>query len=163
MRFLSRLVGDRDAASDIAQESYVRVLSLQDAGTPISDLRALLYRTARNLVVDAHRRATVRASHFDNAECVDEPVADQAGQPEQICASLQRTKALIAAIESLPPRCREAFVLFKFDELTHAEIAARMGISRNMVEKHVIRGMLACRQQLAAFDGATSTDAPIAN
>lgn len=154
MRFLTGRVKDRDTASDIAQESYMRVLSMHDAGTPITNARSLLYRTARNLLIDAHRRSTVRAQHVDDLDDVDEPAADASMQPEQACESSQRTQALVAAIETLPPRCREAFVLHKFDGLTHAEVAQRMGISRNMVEKHIIRGVLACKQRLAAFDNA---------
>lgn len=159
VRFLSRLVNDGDTASDIAQESYVRVLSLRNAGTAISDPRGLLYRTARNLVIDTHRRATVRAHHVDELETIDEPVAPASCQPEAAWEASRRTAALVAAIDTLPPRCREAFVLHKFDGLSHAEVAARMGISRNMVEKHVMRGVLACRQRLAAFESVPADTA----
>lgn len=156
LRFLSRLVKDSDTASDIAQESYVRILSLRNSGTPISDPRGLLYRTARNLVIDTHRRATVRARSVEELEGMDEPAADASNQPEQAWESSERAQVLLAAIEALPPRCREAFVLHKFDGLSHAEVADRMGISRNMVEKHIIRGVLACKQQLAAFDSVST-------
>ncbi|QGZ65158.1 sigma-70 family RNA polymerase sigma factor [Paraburkholderia acidisoli] len=159
VRFLSRLVNDGDTAADIAQESYVRVLSLRNTGAAISDPRGLLYRTARNLVIDTHRRATVRAHHVDELETIDEPVAPVSSQPEAAWEASRRTTALVAAIDALPPRCREAFVLHKFDGLSHAEVAARMGISRNMVEKHVIRGVVACRQRLAAFECATAESA----
>ncbi|MDE1179370.1 sigma-70 family RNA polymerase sigma factor [Paraburkholderia sp.] len=156
LRFLSRLVRDSDIAYDIAQESYVRVLALRNAGTTISDPRGLLYRTARNLVIDTHRRATVRAHTIDELECIDEPAADASSQPEQQWESSRRAQALVAAIDALPPRCREAFVLHKFDGLSHSEVAERMRISRNMVEKHIIRALLTCRQRLAAFDSTTS-------
>jgi RNA polymerase sigma factor (sigma-70 family) len=157
LRFLSRLVKDGDTASDIAQESYVRVLTLRDSGATISDPRGLLYRTARNLVIDTHRRATVRAqSVVDELDEIDEPAAHVSSQPEQVWESSRRTEALVAAIDALPPRCREAFVLHKFDGLSHSEVAARMGISRNMVEKHIIRGVLACKQRMTAFEGADS-------
>ncbi|MBN3853307.1 sigma-70 family RNA polymerase sigma factor [Paraburkholderia sp. Ac-20340] len=156
LHFLGRLVKDRDTASDIAQESYVRVLSLRDSGATILDPRGLLYRTARNLVIDTHRRATVRAqSVVEELDDIDEPAAHVSSQPEHVWESSQRTRALVAAIDALPPRCREAFVLHKFDGLSHNDVAARMGISRNMVEKHIIRGLLACKQGLTAFDGAT--------
>ncbi|RKP53663.1 RNA polymerase sigma factor [Pararobbsia silviterrae] len=155
LRFLSRLVKDGEMASDITQESYVRVLSLRDAGTPIADPRALLYRTARNLVIDTYRRATVRTQHVDALEEIDEPVADVSHQPEHAWESSARAHALVAAVDALPARCREAFVLHKFEGLSQREVAARMGISLNMVEKHIIRGVLACKQQLSAFDGVT--------
>ena len=57
-------------------------------------------------------------------------------------------KALIATIAELPGRCRQAFVLSVFEDRTHAQIAHEMGIPVNMVEKHIVRAMLACRQRL---------------
>ncbi len=152
-RFLSRLVSDSDTASDIAQESYARVLSITHSGGAIENPRALLYRTARNLVIDMHRRATVRTTlDIDELAEHEEPVAPQMNQPDELWASSQRTQSLLAAIEALPPRCREAFILHKFDGLSHAEVARRMGISRNMVEKHIVRGLLSCRMRLAEID-----------
>lgn len=146
LNFLARQVNDRDAAADLAQESFVRVLAVQHSGQVIGDARALLYRTARNLVIDQHRRSAVRR-HEDLGALpeAEHPPAPQHLQPEEALASQQVLRAYVGAIEALPPRCREAFVLHVFDELTHAQIAERMGISASMVEKHVVRGMLACK------------------
>jgi RNA polymerase sigma factor (sigma-70 family) len=147
LNFLARQVSDRDAAADLAQESYARVLAVQHAGQPILDVRALLYRTARNLVIDRHRRNEVRRhDDLDSIAEQDQPAAPAHLQPEEALASMQVVRAYVAAVEALPPRCREAFVLHVFDELTHAQVAARMGISASMVEKHIVRGLLACRQ-----------------
>jgi len=146
LNFLHRQVSDRDTAADLAQESYARVLAVQHAGRDILDGRALLYRTARNLLVDQHRRAAVR--RHDALEAIPEaeqPAAPQSLQPEDALVSRQVLRAYVSAIEGLPSRCREAFVLHVFDELTHAQIARHMGISVSMVEKHVVRGMLACK------------------
>lgn len=146
LNFLHRQVNDRDTAADLAQESYARVLAVQHSGRDILDGRALLYRTARNLLVDQHRRAVVRRhDDLDAMSEAEQPAAPQYLQPEDALVSQQMLRAYVGAIECLPPRCREAFVLHVFDELTHAEVARRMGISVSMVEKHVVRGMLACR------------------
>jgi len=61
LNFLSRSVHDRDTAADLAQESYARVLAAQQTGQAVQHPRALLYRTARNLVIDQHRRSSIRA------------------------------------------------------------------------------------------------------
>lgn len=146
LNFLHRQVNDRDTAADLAQESYARVLAVQHSGRDILDGRALLYRTARNLLVDQHRRAVVRRhDDLDAMPEAERPAAPQYLQPEDALVSQQMLRAYVGAIECLPPRCREAFVLHVFDELTHAQIARRMGISVSMVEKHVVRGMLACK------------------
>jgi RNA polymerase sigma-70 factor (ECF subfamily) len=62
----------------------------------------------------------------------------------------ERLALLRGAIDELPPRCREVFVLHKLDGLSHADVADRLGISRNMVEKHVIRAMRHFRDRLDA-------------
>jgi RNA polymerase sigma-70 factor (ECF subfamily) len=146
LNFLSRQVNDRDTAADLAQESFVRVLSAQSSGQAVLDLRALLYRTARNLVIDQHRRNGVR-KHDDLSALPEDkhPCAPQHLQPEETLASSQVIRAYVATIEALPPRCREAFVLHVFDELSHAQVAQHMGITVSMVEKHVVRGMIACK------------------
>lgn len=146
LNFLTRQVSDRDTAADLAQESFVRVLCAQSSGQAVLDLRALLYRTARNLVIDQHRRNEVR--RHDDLDAIpddEQPAAPQHLQPEEVLASQQVIRAYVATIEALPVRCREAFVLHVFEELSHARIAQHMGISVSMVEKHVVRGMVACK------------------
>ena len=146
LNFLTRQVRDRDTAADLAQESYARVLSVQSSGQAVLDMRALLYRTARNLVIDQHRRAAVRL--HDDLHSIPEdqhPPAPQHLQPEEALAAQQVIRAYVATIEALPTRCREAFVLHVFDGLSHAQIAQRMGISVSMVEKHIVRSMVACK------------------
>ncbi|ADU35051.1 sigma-70 family RNA polymerase sigma factor [Variovorax paradoxus] len=158
LNFLSRTVNDRDAAADLAQESYARVLALRQSGETISNVRALLYRTARNLVVDQHRRS----QHRDHEDIDALPEFDGAAtaarhtQPEEVYAYEQHARAMVATIEALPPRCREAFVLNRFEGLSHQEIAERMGISRNMVAQHVIRGVLACKACEDALDAKSA-------
>lgn len=146
LHFLTRQTRDCDTAADLAQESFVRVLTAQSSGQTVLNVRALLYRTARNLVIDQHRRAEVR--RHDDLDALSEnrhPPAPKHLQPEEVLASQQVIGAYVAAIEALPPRCREAFVLHVFDELGHAEIARHMGISVSMVEKHIARGIMACK------------------
>lgn len=144
LNYFARQLKDRDGAADVVQEAYARVLGVQQAGQAIREPRALLYRTARNIVIDQQRHQAV--SETDGPDALDELPAPSAQQPEQAYAAHQRARQLVDVIEALPPRCREAFVLHKFEGLSHAEVAERMGISRNMVERHVMLAVLACRK-----------------
>jgi RNA polymerase sigma-70 factor (ECF subfamily) len=150
LSFLSRKVSDRATAADLAQESYARVYEAQRTGSVVRDPRALLYRTARNLVTDHHRRTGVRAG-FDGAASADEDAVElddcigpSAFEPDAILSSGQGLAAMVATIDKLPPRCREAFVLYKFDGLSYAEVAERMGISVRTVEMQLRIAMEAC-------------------
>lgn len=151
---LARTLKDRHAAEDVAQESYLRMLALQESGRTVTNTRSVLYRTAYNLVIDAKRRARVR-DHDDIDALTEEaqPSAPESTQPDVILSSAQRAQAMVQTIEALPPRCREAFVLHKIDGLSQPEVAARMGISLNMVERHIMRGMDACRACRDRLDG----------
>ncbi len=169
LRFLQRAVKDRDTAEDLAQESYARLLAVQRSGEGIAEPRALLYRTARNLVIDQYRRSEVRGAHApldagpqgaEQAQGADDLAGPQACEPEIAAMSSQSVQALLAAIGALPLRCREAFILHKFDGMSQAEVARHMGISTTMVERHIKLGMQACRACQDRMDG---TPAPAAS
>ncbi|MBV6390048.1 MAG: putative RNA polymerase sigma factor FecI [Nitrosomonas europaea] len=146
LNFCARTLKDRDAAADLVQEAYTRFLVAQRSGAAIADPRALLFRTMRNLLIDQHRRAEVRMHlSLDTLLEEEQPLAPRHLQPEEVLAFSRYAQALYAAIESLPRRCREAFILNRFDGLSHQEVAEKMGISRNMVAQHVIRGVLVCK------------------
>lgn len=146
LNFCHRTVKNRDAAADIVQESYVRFLTMQQSNVPITEPRALLFQTARHVMVDLYRRERIR--QHDTLHALDEsaqPPVPAHLQPEAMLASAQSVRAYVATIEALPPRCREAFVLHVFEEMPYAQIAHRMGTSVSMIEKHIARGRLACR------------------
>lgn len=164
LHFLTRSVKDRDTAADLAQESFARIYAAEQAGQAIRDPRALLYRTARNLVTDHHRRGAVRARAgevTDGGELAeaDACAAPAAFEPEVALSSGQGLAAMLATIDALPPRCREAFILYKFDGLSYAEVAERMGISVRTVEMQLQIAMKACWQCLDATNGRTEQSA----
>ncbi|CAM3425213.1 RNA polymerase sigma factor [Paracidovorax anthurii] len=159
LNFLALKVRSRDAAADLAQESFARVYAAQRSGSTVRDPRALLFSTARNLLVDAHRRASarLRAAPQDPAEDMVEPdqlAGPDALEPEIALSSRQRFEVVAGVVDRLPPRCRKAFMLVKFDGLTHAETAARMGITVKTVEMQVQIALQACRNALDALDAA---------
>lgn len=136
-RVMFKRCGCLETAADIVQETYQRMFAgnlWQQAENP----RALLHRIAANLATDYERRGKVRnqVSGGDEAMAEMEAVSDGI-DPEQIVVARQRLDRLAAAVERLPPKCRTVFMLRKFEDLSHAEIAERLDISRNMVEKHL--------------------------
>lgn len=164
LNFLARQVGDRELAADLAQESYARVYASAHRQGALAP-RALLYTTARNLVIDHHRRAAVRGDvRRESAE--GEPLEPDATpgpasqEPEAVLQGRQRLAAIERAVAGLPPRPREAFVLYKLDGLSRPEVAARMGVSVKTVETHLEVAMEACLRELQVLDGATHIARP---
>lgn len=147
LSFLTAKLGCRRQAEDVAQDTYVRLLSVQNPRA-IEQPRAFLYKTALNLTVDLFRRRQVRTEWASSMEEAEGIVSGVPG-PDTVLDAKQRVDILQRAIAELPTKCRRVFLLHKFMEVPHAEIAARLGISKNMVEKHVIHAMAHCRRRLA--------------
>ncbi|MDD2759089.1 MAG: sigma-70 family RNA polymerase sigma factor [Methylomonas sp.] len=145
-RVITRRCGCMETAADIVQETYQRMLSgglWQQAENP----RALLHRIAANLATDYERRNAVRERYVSQEETLPEWMAEKENaQPDHIVANHERLDNLALAINQLPPKCRTVFVMRKFEELSHAEIAERLSISRNMVEKHLRNALLALQR-----------------
>src|SRR5690606_19495356 len=105
------------------------------------------YRTALHIAYNASAREGVE-TRVHRELSLSQPEVSEALDPARIYASREQLARVTAAIEALPPRCREVFLLYRFEGLDQATIASRLAISRNMVEKHVIRAMRACRAAL---------------
>ena len=146
LRYFVREVKDTHDAQDLVHETYGRVLAKVAAGDRIEDLRGLLYEIARNLLIDRHRQLLVRKHSSD--EVLAGMHAPASLEPDACYAGQQRVRLLERAIESLPLRCRQAIVLHKLDGLPQAEVAARMGVSINMVERHIMLALASCRKAL---------------
>jgi len=146
LRYCRRLTSDGDIVHDVVQEAYQRFLAAQHAGKRIVSPRELLRTIVRHVLVDMHRRAKVRDHvSLEDMATAQEPLDAMAG-PSEMLAARQMARAYDAKIQALPKRCREAFMLCMFDDLSYAQIAEHMGISCSMVEKHMARALLACRQ-----------------
>lgn len=141
--FLARL-GGQGEVEDLVQELYLKVQAVTEE--PIENPSAYLYRLASNLMLDRLRRAR-RAGARDtewrrthHATIGAQDVAD-APDAESAVIARQRLEKLATALETLAPITQRIFRLHKFEGLTHAETAERMGISRSSVEKHISLAM----------------------
>jgi RNA polymerase sigma factor (sigma-70 family) len=143
--YLTRKVG-RDAAPDLLQDAFVRILR-HGALEAVVNPPALLQQIAVNLVRDFARRRKTEAAHLKFGDPPEDAPSSEVPADERI-AHQQRLASLRAAAEALPPRCREVFVMAAFEDLPLDEIAKRLDISRNMVEKHMRFALHRCRAAL---------------
>ncbi len=140
--FLRRLRNAADAA-DATQETFLRMLSVPQT-TIIENPQAYLFQVAKSVVRLTTARLAADGRLFLAVEGADH--ADEAPGQERIVNGRQCLLLMARAIEGLPNRCQEVFILSRLHSMTNGEIAARLGISRNMVEKHIIRALLHCRK-----------------
>lgn len=141
---LMRVLRSREAAEDIAQDSFAALLQAsrkQDVEFPA----AFLHRTAANLAINAIKHNQVITAHADASEEQDEAGVASA---ETVAGDQELTSRLRAALSELPPRCRDVFVLRRIHGLSQQEVAERLGISESVVKKHIVRGMEHLRRRL---------------
>ena len=140
-------------ADDVAQDACVRALDLP-APQSVRDPFRYLFRIARNLVID-RRRSRAREAVLSESLAVIEHGSSEPADPERILAGKQDLERVLAAIASLPPRCREAFTLHRFGGLSYTVIARRMGVSTSMVEKHIAQAMVRVTRALFVSEERT--------
>lgn len=141
LQFLARRAG-RSAAEDVVQDTWLRLRERSDAET-WREPRAVLFTTAANLATDAHRRSTSAEKMFSRGDVVEESACPRA-DPEAQADTLGRLERLTVALEQLPAVCREAFLLNRLEGLSHAQIAARLGVSTKSVQRYIERSLRAC-------------------
>lgn len=145
--FLRRRLNVPEDAQDIAQEAYIRMMKYEGA-RDIESPSSMLFRIAANIAID-HGRSTQRRRASSHVEIDSvQLVGEQEPSAERTAAAQQRLDLLAIAIEALPPKCREVFLLSRVHGLTYPEIARRCGISVKMVEKHISHALALCLEQV---------------
>ncbi len=146
LTFLTRKLGSHDQALDVTQETFLRVLN-QKSSRPIDNPRAFLYRTATNLTIDIFRRKK-KQPHTSLESDDIQALLTVAPTQETEVEGREKIQRLYEAIQELPPKCRHVFLLHKFKERSQKDIAIHLGISKNMVEKHVMKALAHCKRRI---------------
>lgn len=137
VRLARLLVDDLASAEDVVQEAFLGMhrnrAALRDSGAAAGYLRQAVVNQSRSML---RRRRTVRA-HLKVAEPETAPPADS----DLLLAEEHRQ--VLRAVDRLPPRQREVLVLRYWSELSEAEIATALGISKGTVKSQASRAMAA--------------------
>jgi RNA polymerase sigma factor (sigma-70 family) len=133
--------GVRDV-EDVVQDSYLRVWK-RHTERPIASAKAFLFKVARHLALNTlrHERASPFLDVTDSS--TSRVIETGPGVAEHVCIR-EETMILFAAIDALPGRCREVYILRKLKGLSQKQIAAALGISEQTVEVQVVRANHRC-------------------
>lgn len=142
--YLARHLGCPEAGREAAQDVFLRLLMWRGA-VPLHNPRAFLLRVARNLAIDI-RRGAGRGPVVEPIDDHRETLADPCSDPLRCVLARQQLRLIAQTIELLPPRCRDVFVLLRFEGMSHRAVAAHFGISTKMVEAHLARALLQLRR-----------------
>ncbi|QDX26906.1 sigma-70 family RNA polymerase sigma factor [Sphingomonas suaedae] len=144
LQYFRRRLRLAEDAEELTQDLFVRLLRRRNLDD-IDNIEVFLYVSAANLLKDYYR-ALSRRGQAQSIDDIELPSPDK--DPSQQAMHQGEIDTLLDAVQALPPKCKIAFVMHRFDEVPHREIARRMGITVSMVEKHIATAMQHLRKRL---------------
>ena len=136
-RYFQKRVGHAEA-EDLVQDVFVAMQVRGSLDEP-EKVDRYLFRVAAHILARRSQRQGWNWSGHAELGDIDAPPDELS--PERILIANERLARLMEALNALPPRMAEAFVLHRFDEMTYAEIARRMGVSVRTVESFIARAV----------------------
>lgn len=132
---------------EVVQEAYARMWSADI--DRISNPRAYLFVTAKHIVGEQLRRSRIVSIEL-MADLDVLNIEDDEINVHRRLSGQEEIARLHSIIETLPPKCRAAFRMKKFEELSQREIAARMGVAESTVEKHLAKALRVISKEMKA-------------
>jgi len=152
--YATRLLGDGATAEDLVQRGFVRLWERGHSLPEGAELRPFLYRVVRNLVANEWRRVRNRA-HWIEDEALDAPCLLTT---DGLLDARELETAVELAVEQLPPRRREIFVLSRYHGLSNAEIASLLDLSPQTVANTMVTALRDLRRLLAVHLESSSSN-----
>lgn len=152
--FLYRLLGSREEAEDLTQQTFLialkRLVTLRDPG----QLESWIYRIARNEVYQKFRRKKVdslAAEDPDGSNSIEPKENRLHANPEKVLLNVELGQRLQAVLDGLPLKLREVFILAVVQEMSYKDISAVVGRSLLSVKTDIYRARLTAREELGGY------------
>lgn len=133
-------VGCSQAAADLAQDTFVRLLKTGKV-PPQTESRRFLTRIAKGLMIDRYRRQQIEQAYLESLS--HRPEAFVPG-PETHHVIIETLFEIDCLLDGLPGNVRQALLMRQLEGLSYAAIARELNVSVSSVEKYVARGLAAC-------------------
>jgi RNA polymerase sigma-70 factor (ECF subfamily) len=157
-RVARRLVGSREEAEDLVQETYARAFRSWNSFTPGTNLRAWLLRILTNLNVDRGRKIqrspqTLEETDYYLANKMASAAGEDALETDDVVERLSQD-SIVNALADIPPQFRDVVVLVDIGDFSYADAAQILDVPIGTVMSRLHRGRRALKQHLA--EGAIS-------
>lgn len=139
-----RLVKNPETAEDIVQDCFIKLWDKREKLEISGNIVAYLARMIRNSCLDFLKKKRIQTSELNEAYQGSFEVEDA-----MVTKDLQ--ERIDRIIDDLPEKCRQVFVLSRFEELSYKEIAEQLNVSKKTVEAHISRALKSLRQNLKQF------------
>lgn len=150
--FLLRMTAQREAAADLAQETFVKLYQARRRYRPEAKFSTWLFAIAANLARNharwKARHPTVSLDEEENGAALLAEAVAPGQSPEEAVSGAERLGAIHRAFQGLPPDLREAMALFIHEGMGYAEIASVTGCSAKAAETRIYRARQILKEQL---------------
>ena len=136
-RFIRARVRSDEDAEDILQDILTQSLSLSSITSPIEDITAWLFRSARNRIIDWWRRRKTKQNAGEVPLPADDPeegpmladlLADTSVGPDKLYLRERLKEALVEALTALPKLQREVFIMHELEGISFKEMSEASGV-----------------------------------
>lgn len=146
--YIGKRVHDATMVDDVLQDIFIKLQSLK-----VEDIKypkAYLYRMANNLIIDEQRKQSryIHQTPSDDNPSENHLEPQEQRSPEAILNQAQHLTVVTNALKELPEKTRDAFCLLRLRQLDKRDVAEQLGISVNMVEKHVRKALEYCQMKI---------------
>lgn len=138
--WLRRRLGCREDAADLAHDTFVRILSGRQAEA-IREPRAFLTTLAQRALFTFWRRRDLERAYLDSLQSLPQASAPSEENRALVVEALMHIDSVL---HRLPRKARQAFLHSQIDELSYAEIAARIGVSAITVRRYMKQAITLC-------------------
>lgn len=156
MTYATRMLRDVGQAEDVTQDAFLALYRHMQQVPPTA-FRPWLYRVTRNLCLDLLRRRRFKLKVFRDLSRDEDyepvPAGDIEGRPDQLAEARETQEAIDRAVQNLPTKFREAFVLCELQGLSYEDAAAVLGCPVKTVSTRLFRA----RQRFRAALSRTTT------
>jgi RNA polymerase sigma-70 factor (ECF subfamily) len=146
--FVNIYVHDPVVSEEIVQDIFIYFWEKREEITIDTSVRSYLYRASKNKSLNYIRNEKTKLSIFAR---LSDPDYSNADMPDHIIDANQLREVINRAIDSLPERCREVYILGKEKNLSYREISEEMRISVKTVEVQMGKALKTLRGQLKPY------------
>ena len=139
-----RMLSDPEAAEDVVQETFLRILESAARYRPTASFRTFLFTVLRRLVIDRYRKKQPVVMN-------SLPPVEAGDDPSDAVETQERREVVRRALGGLPERQRTALVLQQYEGLSYTEVAEVMGCSLGAVESLLVRARRTLRSALQQY------------
>jgi RNA polymerase sigma factor, sigma-70 family len=148
-----RLTKSSEKARDLAQDIFLKIWEQRVRLADVQQEDAYVYTLARNTILDFLRK---KLFDTENIDLLIDFFADQSINPQQKLEYKELGETLQYAIDQLPGKVKDVFVLSRVEGLTHEQIAQRLNISVVSSKTYIVRALQTIREFMAMHSNNTA-------